>query len=245
MHDSLRIVSVQIGRCRSYLKDGDPSKPWTSAIDKCVVDDAIDVGAMGLAGDEQADKKNHGGVDKAVLGYCHPHFSQWNQEFPEINWGPGAFGENLTLDGWLESDVCIGDVFECRRPESNPSDRDDHSAGELDTKPSQGLRLQISQPREPCWKLSQRWGLPKLAVRVQQTRRTGWYFRVLNPGQVQAGATLHLIERPAPEFTIETANDILFAKPRDAEADLKLAACEPLSEAWKENLIRRNAKHVE
>jgi MOSC domain-containing protein YiiM len=227
MTDSLRIVAVQVGKCRSYLKDGDPNRPWVSAIDKSVVDGPVSVSKLGLEGDEQADKKHHGGIDKAVLGYCESHLSFWKSEFPEFQWDSGAFGENLTFSGMLETEVCVGDVFECQSAES------------------EGLRLQVSQPREPCWKLSQRWGLPKLAVRVQQTRRTGWYLRVLQPGVVQAGQELRLIERPHPEFTIETANDILFAKPRDAAADLRLAACKHLSDAWKENLIGRSATNVQ
>ncbi|PHQ36426.1 MOSC domain-containing protein [Rhodopirellula bahusiensis] len=226
MTDSLRIVSVQIGACQSYFKNGDPNRPWVSAIEKSVVFGPVPTSELGLDGDEQADKVHHGGVDKAVLGYCESHYSFWKTEFPEINWGSGAFGENLTLSGMLESEVCVGDIFECQSA----------TAG--------GLCLQVSQPREPCWKLSQRWGLPKLAVRVQATRRTGWYMRVLHRGDLQAGQTLSLVERPHPEFTIDVANDILFAKPRDAAADLRLAGCQHLSEAWKENLIRRSAKHV-
>ncbi|WP_315850966.1 MOSC domain-containing protein [Rhodopirellula europaea] len=226
MTDSFRIVSVQIGACRSFLKNGDPDRPWISAIEKNVVAGPVLTSELGLEGDEQADKVHHGGIDKAVLGYCESHYSFWEKEFSETKWGSGAFGENLTLSGMLESEVCIGDVFECQSANAD------------------GLRLQVSQPREPCWKLSQRWGLPKLAVRVQATRRTGWYMRVLHSGKVQAGQTLKLIQRPHPEFTVDVANNILFAKPRDAMADLRLAGCQSLSEAWKENLIRRSAKHV-
>lgn len=224
--DSMRIVSVQVGVCRSFLKDGDPDRPWISAIEKGIVSGPVPVSELGLEGDEQADKVHHGGIDKAVLGYCATHYPFWKNEFSGIQWAPGAFGENLTLSGMLESDVCIGDVFECQSADAR------------------GLRLQISQPREPCWKLSQRWGVPKLAVRVQATGRTGWYMRVLHGGEVQAGQTLRLVQRPHPEFTVDVANRILFAKPRDTAADLRLAECDSLSEAWKENLIRRSGKHV-
>ncbi|MGB7323725.1 MAG: MOSC domain-containing protein [Rubripirellula sp.] len=74
--------------------------------------------------------------------------------------------------------------------------------------------LQVSQPRQPCWKLSRRWSLPKLAVQVQRTRRTGWYLRVIQEGAIVTGQAMRLIERPHSQWTIEAANEIMFAKPR-------------------------------
>ncbi|MEM6980055.1 MAG: 3-alpha domain-containing protein, partial [Planctomycetota bacterium] len=92
------------------------------------------------------------------------------------------------------------------------------------------------------WKLSERWQLPKLAVRVQQTRRTGWYLRVLRGGVLHPGQTLQLIDRPHPSVTVTHANDVLFAKPRCADADQKLADCDALSDAWKQTLRRRSSR---
>lgn len=211
------IASIQVGRSHFFDAQDETEKPWTSAIIKQPVDGEVRVGELGLDGDEQVDKKHHGGIDKAVLTYSATHYETWRDEFPAIPWGPGAFGENLTLAGLIETQVCVGDVF---------------AAGDC--------LLQISQPREPCWKLSRRWQIPKLAVRVQQTRQTGWYWRVLRGGTLTAGTEITLQDRLHPEFTIALANDIMFAKPRDRAADRRLAACPALSGTWQESLSRRS-----
>jgi len=150
------------------------------------------------------------------LAYPSEHFTLWRSEFPSHDWQNGCFGENLTLSGAVEQDVCIGDIF---------------SIG--------SAVLQISQPRQPCWKLSRRWNLPKLAVRVQQTRRTGWYLRVLEEGVIEPGGTMRLAKRPHPKWTVSLANEIMFSSPRDREADAALSRCPDLSESWQRTLSRR------
>ncbi|TWT68415.1 MOSC domain-containing protein [Crateriforma conspicua] len=211
------IVSIHVGRPRAMDAGDDPGKPWTSGIIKDRVDGPIRVGRENLDGDGQADLVHHGGVDKAVLAYPAVHFPFWKQEFPDVHWGDGTFGENLTIAEADETKVCIGDVFEIG-----------------------DCVLQVSQPRQPCWKLSRRWRLPKLAVRVQQTRRTGWYFRVLSTGTIRPGQSMHLTRRDYPDFTVAFANDVMFAKPRDAALDLRLAACDALSVSWKKTLNTRS-----
>ena len=212
------VLSVQVGRLQRFGNDQDSGdKPWTSGIIKYSVSDSVMVRRTNLDGDEQADLVHHGGLDKAVLAYPHEHYKFWQTEFPEVNWENGCFGENLTLCGLTESEVCVGDVY---------------SLGDS--------VLQISQPRQPCWKLSRRWAIPKLAVRVQQTRRTGWYMRVLQEGEVSFGQTMSLVERLHPEWTIGHCNDVMFARPREPERDIELASCESLSESWKQTLSKRS-----
>lgn len=172
---------------------------------------------MGIAGDEQADLVNHGGADKAVLAYASEHYEKWNEEFPGKNFQAGGFGENLTVADLNESTCCIGDLFR---------------VGDC--------RLQISQPRQPCWKLSGRWELQKLAVLVQQNGRTGWYLRVLENGKIEAGMQIELIARPFPEFSVKLAHSVMYAKPRRHEDDQRLAKCPALSEAWRTNLEQRS-----
>jgi len=222
---AMLIQSIQAGTARQFVND-ETGKTWTSAIIKSPVPGPVWVSKTGLTGDQQADTKHHGGHDKAVLSYPAIHYHHWATEFPEIPWGGGAFGENLTLaeisdeegstrDATPGRDVCIGDVF---------------AAGEC--------LLQISQPREPCWKLSSRWQLPKLAVRVQEKRMTGWYLRVLQEGEISPGQTMVLTQRLHPEFTIDHANEIMFAQPRRRVEEQHLAACPELSDSWKETLRR-------
>ena len=128
----------------------------------------------------------------------------------------GGFGENFTNTGMTEREVCVGDVFQC---------------GEL--------CLQVSQPRQPCWKLARRWRIKDLAARVERTGRTGWYFRMLNGGPVQAGVVLTLVKRPAPQWSIATANEIMHHRKEDAEAALGLAGCLCLSASWQRSLTHR------
>ena len=211
-----QVLSIQIGQIQEFAVAGDPADLWTSAISKTKVSEAVHVGHTGIAGDEQADLVNHGGPDKAVLAYASKHYEKWNAEFPDMNFESGGFGENLTVADIDESTGCIGDTFRI-------SD----------------CLLQISQPRQPCWKLSRRWNLPELTVLVQQNGRTGWYYRVLKEGVIEAGMGIELVDRPFPEFSVAWANSVMYAKPRRHEDDLRLAECPALSRSWRTNLEHR------
>jgi len=210
------IHSIQVGRSRTFAAENSKAKPWQSAISKSKVHGPIGVRKTNLEGDQQVDLVHHGGPDKAVLAYSRHHYDLWQQEFPEKHFAGGAFGENLTIEGLRETDVCVGDIYQ---------------AG--------SCLLQISQPRQPCWKLSRKWNLPQLAVLVQKTGRTGWYLRVLEEGSLEAGDSLQLVDRPHPEVTVAWAHAVMHAKPRDLREDLKLAECPCLSSSWREQLQKR------
>lgn len=221
---SVKLLSIQVGCIQSYVDH--TGKSWESAIDKKAVAGAIQVRRENLQGDEQSDRVHHGGVDKAVLAYSADHFLSWAEGFAgaEKAWTPtaGAFGENLTVTGQTEADVCIGDLYRVG-----------------------SCQLQVSQPRQPCWKLARRWKLPKLAVRVQKSGRTGWYFRVIQEGIIEAGDLIELIERPNPDWTVARAHAIMHAKPRNASDDLALSNCRELSQSWATQLKRRSRKSIE
>jgi MOSC domain-containing protein YiiM len=211
-----KVLSIQTGLIQRFDVAGDPADSWSSAISKTKVSNAVHVGHTGISGDEQADLVNHGGPDKAVLAYASNHYAKWTAEFPDMNFEAGGFGENLTIEDIDESTCSIGDTFRI------------------------GIcLLQISQPRQPCWKLSGRWNFPKLAVLVQQNGRTGWYFRVLKEGVIEAGMNIELMDRPYPEFSIAWANSVMYAKPRRQEDDRRLAECPTLSKSWRTNLEHR------
>jgi len=130
-----------------------------------------------------------------------------------LEMSPSAFGENFTIAGSREENVCIGDTYRVDE-----------------------VLVQVSQPRVPCWKLGRRWNLPDLAKRVETSGRTGWYLRVLREGSVKAGLPLELIERPFPQWPVSRASEVLRARkanPHDAAA---LAKCELLSWSWRETL---------
>jgi MOSC domain-containing protein YiiM len=169
-----------------------------------------------LEGDGQADLVNHGGPEKAVNVYPIEHYHYWKQTLGLTNLSSGAFGENFTTNGITESDVCIGDVFEIG-----------------------DALVQISQPRQPCWKLARRWRVRELAVRVQETGRTGWYFRVLKEGIVEKGMQLALTDRPCPEWTVALANDVMHHRMSDMDAARSLMGCRFLAVRWRETLAKR------
>jgi MOSC domain-containing protein YiiM len=138
-----------------------PNDERLSGMDKHPVSGPWRITKTGLVGDHQADLKNHGGIDKALHQYPRDHHEIWASEIgPHPLLGKaGAFGENLFTTGWTEANICIGDVVRFG-----------------------SAVLQISQGRQPCWKLNKRFGLDEMAFAVQKTGRTGWYFRVLQEG---------------------------------------------------------------
>jgi len=215
------LLSVQVGVPRT-LGRADATDPmdqvWTTGFFKEPVVGLVLLGRANLVGDSQADLQNHGGPEKAVNVYPAEHYRYWERDLGLAALPCGAFGENFTTEGLLEADVCVGDVFKIG-----------------DT------LVQLSQPRQPCWKLARRWRVKDLALRVQQTGRTGWYFRVLREGNVQAGAKLRLIERLHPEWTVAAANDVMHHRTHDLEAARALAGCPALSVRWRESLTRRVA----
>jgi MOSC domain-containing protein YiiM len=190
-----------------------------SAIAKQPVARAIRVATLGIEGDEQGDRRVHGGPDKAVHHYPFEHYAWWHGELGDLPLlhSPGAFGENFSSSGWAEADVCLGDVIR---------------AG--------SALLQVSQGRQPCWKLNDRFGQPQVARTMQHSGRTGWYYRVLREGVVQAGDTLEIVERPHNGWTVQRLADLLFNRTLDRD-QLQAASALPLPPSWKKILDHRLA----
>ena len=183
-----------------------------SGIDKHPVSAPLWLGAEGLRGDEQADRRFHGGPEKALHHYARDHYPGWLAELGEraVLAAPGAFGENISTLGLTEADVCVGDVFR---------------AGTA--------LIQVSQARQPCWKLDHRFGQRGVAARVQASGRTGWYYRVLQEGWLCAGDTLALCERPHPQWSLARVQDVLNRRVLDADVLHALAALPELSPNWR------------
>jgi MOSC domain-containing protein YiiM len=214
----LSLLSVQVGRPTTY-RDPSPvdgrAAAWTSAIAKQPVTAEVWLGHTGLDGDGQADLVNHGGPDRAVNVYSADHFPYWAATLGVPVVSGGAFGENFTVAGAIETGVCLGDVFR---------------VGDA--------TVQISQPRQPCWKLARRWDVPDLAARVEAAGHTGWYMRVLAEGIVRAGLQLVLSERPHPDWPMDRVYAVARARPFDPQLVLDLASCSALSEGWRTGLRR-------
>ena len=161
----------------------------------------------------QADLTVHGGPDKAVCVYSAYYYPGWRHTLGIDRFAFGAFGENLAIDGLDEQQVCIGDVW---------------SVGDA--------LVQVSQPRQPCWKLAMKWRRRTLTDEVVASGHTGWYFRVQREGLVAPGASVTLIERRHPEWTIAAANRVMHRRQGDTAA---LARLQALSASWRHTLERR------
>jgi len=146
--------------------------------------------------------------------YAWEHYDAWASELGRKLTCPGAFGENFTIRGCLESDIHIGDVF---------------VVGDA--------VVQCSQPRQPCSKLARFWGIKDFVVRVNKEGRSGWYFRVLKEGLVHPGDVLSLTERKWRDYSVAYANKVMLAgKKGDWNEISELAACPELSLSWKKQL---------
>lgn len=203
------LVSIQVGKVNKY---GDAAakrpdeKEWTSAILKHKIGSLVYCTKLGLEGDEQADRKHHGGPDKALLAYPYEHYDKWNEELSAHDWAPGGFGENLTITQFDESTVYIGDVFQIG-----------------------GVVVQVSEPRQPCYKLARKWGIKELPNLVMQNNRSGWYFRVMQPGEIYQGAEVKLIDRSNEEWSAAHVSYIIRHVGDDFDRAERLYECEQLS----------------
>jgi MOSC domain-containing protein YiiM len=187
----------------------------SSAVVKHPLAGAGVIRSEGLVGDEQADRKNHGGPGKALLVYACEHYAEPSS--PAFRLPVGSLGENVSTHGLVETDVRIGDVF---------------SLGET--------LLQVSQPRRPCFKMAARHSRRLLPVQMQDAGHTGYYLRVLVPGQVVAGQHMTLQRRAAHGVTVAEVNRVLNVDKDDLEgATFVLTAGADLPEAWRITLEQR------
>lgn len=205
---SYAIDAVLIGKARSFRGEE------ASAIAKAPVAGPLHVCFLGITGDEQADLTVHGGVDKAIHHYPRDHYGWWADELDQHTLldAPGAFGENISTEGLVESEACIGDRYRLG-----------------------SALVEISQGRQPCWKLGHRFGVASVPATVVTTRRSGWYYRVIEEGAVAAGDRLALIERPLADWSVERTFHLLIGGggKREPDALRALAAMDALATTWR------------
>ncbi|WP_322866228.1 MOSC domain-containing protein [Aquicoccus sp. G2-2] len=208
------VSEIRVGRPVPFGPRGQPS-----AIEKAIVTNPIMATPTRLDGDEQGDPKLHGGPNKVVHAYASAHYPDWAREFPELaaRFRPGAFGENFVVEDATEADICLGDRWKIG-----------------------GALLEVSQGRQPCWKLNLRFGLRDMALRVQRSGRTGWYFRVIEPGEVSAG-TATLKARPNPAWPLARVSHLLYRDTLDHAALADLLNIPGLTPSWQRLVERRLA----
>lgn len=198
-------------------------KGVSSGIDKQPVAGPVMARTLGLDGDEQGDILRHGGKDKALHAYSAAHYPLWSRDLPgnAARFRPGAFGENLVVEGATEADLCLFDRFRLG-----------------------GAVVEISQTRQPCWRLSLRFDRADMARRVQQTGRTGWYFRVLEPGPITPNDRAELIARPQPGWSLARVWRLLYRDTLDRAALTDFAALPGLPENWQRMAAARLARRA-
>ena len=203
------------GRRASLPPDG-----AVSGIAKSPITGPTAVDCDGLRGDEQADRRVHGGAEKAMHHFPRSHYARLAARFPAAAalLAPGSIGENISAAEWTEHDVHIGDVF---------------AAGTV--------RLQISQPRRPCWKIDARFGVRDMAAWIQQQGIPGWYCRVLTAGTLRPDTPLVRLESRDDTPSLAEFLALTRAQRPPPGALARLAALEGLAVAWVERLNARIA----
>ncbi len=209
----MKLLAVSVGGPREVEWRGQRVR---TSIFKTPVPGRVRVDRLNIEGDRQSDLFVHGGPEKAVYGYPAEHYAFWRRELPDAELGWGAFGENLTTEGLLEDEVCIGDRYRVGTAE-----------------------LVVTQPRTPCYKLGIRFGRPEMVKRFHRSGRSGFYFAVVREGELGAD---DLIERLARDEHGLTVADVvrLYAADEANQSLLERASQHPaLPAGWREYFRKR------
>lgn len=202
------LISIQVGVPRLVERDG---QEVSTGIFKSPVDKRVRLHGLNLEGDRQADLTVHGGQDKTVYAYPSEHYSFWKRELPGVNLPWGAFGENFTTEGFLETHVCLGDRFAIGTAE-----------------------VVVTQPRLPCFKLNLKFKRDDMVKRFLESRRTGFYFRVLREGEVGAGDEIRVVHRDENRVSIADALKIYLHDSDSTELLQRALSVKYLSASWRE-----------
>lgn len=211
----IRLLGLYAGGLTRLEPDGQPS-----GIIKQPQTGRLKIGPGGIEGDVQADRRVHGGPEKALHQFAAEHFPELQAAFPAAapRLLPGSIGENLSTEGLTEAEACIGDIYQLG-----------------------GARLQLSQPRRPCWKIDRRYDTDGIAQHIELAGCTGWYYRVLRPGSCSPQDSLQLLERPHPGWTVLRINDLEQAVRPPAEELEAAGALAALNPDWRRRFSQRAA----
>jgi MOSC domain-containing protein YiiM len=209
----MELLAISLAEPKQVEYDG---RLISTGIYKEPVEGPVKAGAFGLEGDVQVDLKNHGGKDKAIYVYTVENYRFWERELKKSSFAFGQFGENFTVSGMPDDTVHIGDIF---------------AIGEL--------VVQVTQPRVPCFKLGIKMGDPSFVDAFLNSGRTGFYFRVLEEGEVNSGDAIVRLQEDEGRLNIRDAMLAIIKGPRQQEIIERALRIEALSESWKESLKKR------
>lgn len=211
-----KLLSVNVSVVKETTYNG---KPVSTGIFKQPVEGRIQLLRLNLAGDQQADLKGHGGPNRAVYVYSVENYEYWQQELDRQDFSHAQFGENFTVDGMLEDQVHVGDVFQVG-----------------------SARVQVTQPRVPCYKLGIKMGDPRFVKTFLRSCRVGFYLRVLQEGEVGAGDELELAENDPEGMTVRDICHLYYFEPKNLEDSKRALRIEALSPGWRQGFEERLAK---
>ena len=215
----MELISVNVGLPREVNWKG---KTVRTGIFKEPVSDRVMVRSLNLNGDGQADLTVHGGLEKAVYVYPFEHYAYWRNELPDTELTLGSFGENFTVTGFREEALNIGDRFQVGT-----------------------VQLMVTQPRMPCYKLGIRFGRPDMVKRFLASRRTGFYFSVLQEGEVGAGDTLELVSQDDNNITVADVTQLYTREKTDPDLLHRTAQLEPLPGSWRDYFQEQSRRQGE
>lgn len=208
----MKVISVNIGEPKTIQWRG---KLVTTGIYKYPVDDSISLEKEDVKNDHVIDRKYHGGADKACYAYSLDHFNYWKKFYPDIDFHNGIFGENLTVEGLNEAEIFIGNCYKIGEAE-----------------------VQVTQPRQPCFKLGVRFGTQNMIRQFVDSGFPGVYFRVLKPGKVAKGDEFILIEKK-DSVSVQKVFELLYTNEFQKEAVENAIGDPYLAESCRKNLLKR------
>lgn len=221
MLNTSRPVTPLAYKVQVYIGQVKQDYGFDSAIDKNTVNDRIYLSEFGLEDDTTADKKYHGGLERALHQYPTEHYAFWQQQFtPRTDQQPQfkapGMGENISTVGMTEENVCIGDQYQWG-----------------------DAIIEVSQPRLPCFKLNIRWDVADISGQMQNLSRCGWLYRVIKPGMVSQQEPLILIKRPESATTVKKVCELFFSEPLNVANLTTLIEIPALSSIWAEAANKR------
>lgn len=212
----MRVHSIYLGAITTQIYDG---REVRTAGHKHAVASA-QLTRLGLVGDEQADRRYHGGPDQSLCVYPLEHYPLWARELGR-ELPLGGFSENLTISGLTEDDVGVGDILGIGPP------------GEA------RVEVQVSLPRGPCSRVAAKLHIPDLVARIKGSGRSGYYLRTLRDGEIRAGDEIVVLQRDPAGVSITEANQVMYRQRRDRASLLRVLAVEALGAQWRRRLESR------
>ncbi|UOR13431.1 MOSC domain-containing protein [Halobacillus amylolyticus] len=209
---SFKLLSLNVGRPESYATD---KGELTSAYRKKPIDEPVYLRFLNFSGDEQADKKNHGGADQAVCLYPAQHYRHFEKVYG-LKFPYPSFGENITVEGIDEWGTNIGDVF---------------SLGEAE--------VQVTKPRKPCYIIARTHGIDDFPGRLTKTGFTGFYLRVLKEGKVTQGDAMRLKQVDPARVPVADVNEVKFTDKDNKEKISRIVQVDALAEDLRQSLQKR------